>query len=92
MCFGILGPLDVRTGDGTPLDPGGPRPRTPLTLLLLDAGRPVSTQRLTDGLDAHQFETWSAAGRAALAERRTAAGTGCTGCSPPGRRPGSSRG
>ncbi|RPF36562.1 BTAD domain-containing putative transcriptional regulator [Streptomyces sp. TLI_185] len=50
MRFGILGPLDVRTDDGTPLDPGGPRPRALLTLLLLDAGRAVSTQRLTDGL------------------------------------------
>ncbi|WP_089098529.1 ATP-binding protein [Streptomyces hyaluromycini] len=99
MRFGILGPLDVRTDDGIPLDPGGPRPRALLTLLLLDAGRPVPTQRLTDGLygteppagaanalqeieatatgyrvavapdtvDAHQFEAWSAAGRAALA-------------------------
>ncbi|MFD4503866.1 ATP-binding protein [Streptomyces sp. NPDC058457] len=113
MRFGILGPLDVRTDDGTPLDPGGPRPRALLTLLLLDAGRSVSTRRLTDGLygseppagaanalqsqisrlrrrlaphteieatatgyrvavapdtvDAHQFEAWSAAGRAALA-------------------------
>ncbi|WP_217547495.1 BTAD domain-containing putative transcriptional regulator [Streptomyces sp. GbtcB6] len=113
MRFGILGPLDVRTDDGTPLDPGGPRPRALLTLLLLDAGRSVSAQRLTDGLygaeppagaanalqsqvsrlrrrlaphteieatatgyrvavapdtvDAHQFEAWSAAGRAALA-------------------------
>ncbi|GAA3067209.1 BTAD domain-containing putative transcriptional regulator [Streptomyces glomeratus] len=50
MRFGILGPLDVRTGDGTPLDPGGPRPRALLTLLLLDAGRTVSTERLADGL------------------------------------------
>ncbi|XES00821.1 hypothetical protein HEP87_60945 [Streptomyces sp. S1D4-11] len=33
-----------------PLDPGGPRPRALLTLLLLDAGRTVSTERLTDGL------------------------------------------
>ncbi|MBW8793024.1 MAG: tetratricopeptide repeat protein [Streptomyces sp.] len=113
MRFGILGPLDVRTDDGTPVDPGGPRPRALLTLLLLDAGRPVSTRRLTDGLygaeppagaanalqsqisrlrrrlaphaeieatatgyrvavapdtvDAHRFEAWSGAGRAALA-------------------------
>src|SRR5262245_472841 len=50
MRFGILGPLDVRTDDGTPLDPGGPRPRALLSLLLLDAGHAVSTQRLTDGL------------------------------------------
>ncbi|MFC3575355.1 BTAD domain-containing putative transcriptional regulator [Streptomyces yaanensis] len=50
MRFGILGPLDVRTEDDTPLDPGGPRPRALLTLLLLDAGRTVSLERLTDGL------------------------------------------
>ncbi|GGN76207.1 SARP family transcriptional regulator [Streptomyces albiflavescens] len=50
MRFGILGPLDIRTEDGSPLDPGGPRPRALLTLLLLDAGRTVSTERLTDGL------------------------------------------
>ncbi|THC49702.1 BTAD domain-containing putative transcriptional regulator [Streptomyces sp. A1499] len=50
MRFGILGPLDIRSCDGTPLDPGGPRPRALLTLLLLDAGRTVSAERLIDGL------------------------------------------
>ncbi|MFD7064912.1 BTAD domain-containing putative transcriptional regulator [Streptomyces sp. NPDC059906] len=50
MRFGILGPLDIRTDDGTPVDPGGPRPRALLTLLLLDAGRTVSAARLIDGL------------------------------------------
>ncbi|MFI6880695.1 BTAD domain-containing putative transcriptional regulator [Streptomyces sp. NPDC050400] len=50
MRFGILGPLDVRAPDGSPLDPGGPRPRALLTLLLLDAGRTVSVERLIDGL------------------------------------------
>ncbi|MFF3640705.1 ATP-binding protein [Streptomyces sp. NPDC002564] len=50
MRFGILGPLDVRAPDGTPLDPGGPRPRALLTLLLLDAGRAVSVAALTEGL------------------------------------------
>ncbi|MEW2527146.1 BTAD domain-containing putative transcriptional regulator [Streptomyces sp. NPDC047071] len=50
MRFGILGPLDVRSPDGGPVDPGGPRPRALLTLLLLDAGRAVSVERLTDGL------------------------------------------
>lgn len=50
MRFGILGPLEIRATDGSPLDPGGPRPRALLTLLLLDAGRTVSTERLTDGL------------------------------------------
>ncbi|ALO96385.1 hypothetical protein SHL15_5312 [Streptomyces hygroscopicus subsp. limoneus] len=50
MRFGILGPVEIRTDDGTPLDPGGPRPRALLTLLLLDAGRAVSVERLLDGL------------------------------------------
>ncbi|MBG7699574.1 tetratricopeptide repeat protein [Streptomyces sp. MC1] len=50
MRFGILGPVEIRTDDGTALDPGGPRPRALLTLLLLDAGRAVSVERLLDGL------------------------------------------
>ncbi|WP_428952076.1 BTAD domain-containing putative transcriptional regulator [Streptomyces sp. cg35] len=50
MRFGILGPLDVRASDGSPLDAGGPRPRALLTALLLDADRTVSVQRLIDGL------------------------------------------
>lgn len=50
MRFGILGGLDLRTDDGAPVDPGGPRPRALLTLLLLDAGQGVSAERLTDGL------------------------------------------
>ncbi|WP_043261337.1 AfsR/SARP family transcriptional regulator, partial [Streptomyces sp. e14] len=50
MRFGILGPLDIRTDDGAPVDPGGPRPRALLTLLLLAAGRTVTTEHLTDGL------------------------------------------
>ncbi|MGW1783544.1 ATP-binding protein [Streptomyces sp. NPDC002143] len=50
MRFGILGSLDLRTDDGTPVDPGGPRPRALLTLLLLDVGHGVPLERLTDGL------------------------------------------
>ncbi|NEA44839.1 winged helix-turn-helix domain-containing protein, partial [Streptomyces sp. SID10815] len=50
MRFGILGPLDIRTDDGGSVDPGGPRPRALLTLLLLAAGRTVTTGRLTEGL------------------------------------------
>jgi DNA-binding SARP family transcriptional activator len=50
MRFGILGPLDIRTDDGACVDPGGPRPRALLTLLVLDAGRTVSVERLIDGL------------------------------------------
>ncbi|MFF1377970.1 ATP-binding protein [Streptomyces sp. NPDC058308] len=50
MRFGILGPLTVRSPGGAPLDPGGPRPRALLTLLLLDAGRTISVAGLTNGL------------------------------------------
>ncbi|MFG2502683.1 BTAD domain-containing putative transcriptional regulator [Streptomyces sp. NPDC048441] len=50
MRFGILGSLDVRSPDGSPLDPGGPRPRALLTLLLMDVGRTVPVERLIDGL------------------------------------------
>ncbi|MFF8451191.1 ATP-binding protein [Streptomyces leeuwenhoekii] len=50
MRFGILGPLEARADDGTALDPGGPRPRALLTLLLLGAGRAVPAERLIDGL------------------------------------------
>ncbi|MFI9555961.1 BTAD domain-containing putative transcriptional regulator [Nonomuraea endophytica] len=47
--FGVLGPLEVRGEDGAPVALGGPRPRALLALLLLDAGRLVSTERLIDG-------------------------------------------
>ncbi|KAA9165811.1 AfsR/SARP family transcriptional regulator [Amycolatopsis acidicola] len=50
MWFGLLGELEVRTADGEPVAVGGPRPRALLALLLLDAGRVVSTDRLIDGL------------------------------------------
>ncbi|MFF4620657.1 BTAD domain-containing putative transcriptional regulator [Nonomuraea jabiensis] len=49
MQFGILGPLLVRSPGGEPLAIGGPRPRALLALLLLDAGRMVSVERLIDG-------------------------------------------
>ncbi|GHF88684.1 putative ATPase/DNA-binding SARP family transcriptional activator [Amycolatopsis bartoniae] len=44
MRFGVLGPLE----SAVPV--GGPRPRALLALLLLDAGRVVSFERLVDGL------------------------------------------
>ncbi|WP_157248858.1 BTAD domain-containing putative transcriptional regulator [Nonomuraea typhae] len=47
--FGVLGPLEVRDADGEPVAVGGPRPRALLAMLLLDAGRLVSTERLIDG-------------------------------------------
>lgn len=49
MQFGILGSLEVRTEEGEPVSVGGSRSRALLVLLLLDAGRPVSVDRLIDG-------------------------------------------
>jgi predicted ATPase/DNA-binding SARP family transcriptional activator len=48
--FGILGALEVRHTDGTPVAVGGPRSRALLALLLLDPGQIVGVQRLIDGL------------------------------------------
>ncbi|GAB1816873.1 AfsR/SARP family transcriptional regulator [Herbidospora sp. RD11066] len=50
MRFAILGPLDVRRDDGTPVELTGPRGRTLLAALALDAGRVVTTGRLIDVL------------------------------------------
>ncbi|WP_063813856.1 BTAD domain-containing putative transcriptional regulator [Herbidospora daliensis] len=50
MRFAILGPLDVRRDDGTPVELTGPRGRTLLAALALDAGRVVPTSRLIDVL------------------------------------------
>jgi DNA-binding SARP family transcriptional activator len=49
MDFRLLGPLDV-SRDGEFLELGGPKQRALLALLLLDAGRTVSTDRLIDAL------------------------------------------
>src|SRR4029453_559744 len=45
--FRILGPTEV-WDDGTQLQLGGPKQRAVLAVLLLDAGRVVSTDRLID--------------------------------------------
>jgi predicted ATPase/DNA-binding SARP family transcriptional activator len=50
MRFGILGPLEVRASDGAPVAVGGPRVRALLALLLLDAGRVVTAERLIGAL------------------------------------------
>ena len=47
--FRVLGPLEVRS-DGAPVQLGGPKQRALLALLLVDAGRAVSTDRLIDAL------------------------------------------
>jgi DNA-binding SARP family transcriptional activator/pimeloyl-ACP methyl ester carboxylesterase len=49
MQFGLLGPLEAHDGDRE-IGLGGAKQRALLTLLLLDAGRAVSTERLVDGL------------------------------------------
>jgi predicted ATPase/DNA-binding SARP family transcriptional activator len=50
MRFGILGATEVRVADGSAVSVGGPRVRALLALLLLNAGRLVTTERLIDGL------------------------------------------
>src|SRR5207253_9362874 len=47
--FGILGPLEASV-NGRPLPLGGQKQRAVLALLLLDAGRVVSSDRLIDAL------------------------------------------
>src|ERR671928_254484 len=47
--FGLLGPLLV-SRDGAPLPLGGPKLRTLLAILLLDANKTVSADRLVDSL------------------------------------------
>jgi DNA-binding SARP family transcriptional activator len=49
MEFRVLGPLEV-VDDGRALDLGGPKQRALLALLVLDANRPVSRDRLIDAL------------------------------------------
>ncbi|MEU1749458.1 BTAD domain-containing putative transcriptional regulator [Micromonospora arida] len=54
MRFRILGPTQVVLADGREVPVGGPRLRALLALLLLDAGRVVSAERLIDGLYGEQ--------------------------------------
>ena len=50
MRFAILGPLDVRHPDGSPVVVGGPKVRALLRRLLLEAGRVVSVDVLVEEL------------------------------------------
>ncbi|HSA50004.1 MAG TPA: BTAD domain-containing putative transcriptional regulator, partial [Yinghuangia sp.] len=50
MLFGILGPVEAWRADGTTVTVGGPRVRSLLALLLVNAGRIVTTETLVDGL------------------------------------------
>src|SRR6266550_6238470 len=49
MEFGLLGPLEIRTGDG-PLPLGRPKQQALLALLLLHANRVISREHLIDEL------------------------------------------
>ncbi|MFG2661293.1 BTAD domain-containing putative transcriptional regulator [Streptomyces sp. NPDC048425] len=50
MRFGVLGPLTVRDGDGEPVAVPEVKVRALLAALLVHEGRPVSADRLIDGL------------------------------------------
>ncbi|MFG2039883.1 BTAD domain-containing putative transcriptional regulator [Dactylosporangium sp. NPDC048998] len=50
MWIGLLGPLEVRDGDGAPVEVGGTRLRVLVTLLALEPGRVVTAARLVDGV------------------------------------------
>ncbi|WP_309112703.1 BTAD domain-containing putative transcriptional regulator [Saccharothrix sp.] len=50
MRFGVLGPLEIRAADGTPVRVVERKVRLVLAVLLADAGRPVSVDRLVDAL------------------------------------------
>ncbi|WP_406285613.1 AfsR/SARP family transcriptional regulator [Embleya sp. NBC_00896] len=57
MTFRILGPMDIRTADGDQVAVGGPRQRSLLALLLLNAGRVVTTEQLIDDLYGQDLPT-----------------------------------
>ncbi|WP_405726210.1 tetratricopeptide repeat protein [Streptomyces sp. NBC_01537] len=50
MRFGILGETRARLADGSPAAVGGPARRALLAMLLLEAGRIITVERLIDGL------------------------------------------
>jgi predicted ATPase/DNA-binding SARP family transcriptional activator len=70
--FGVLGPLEVRTGEGTAVHIGGPRQRTLLVALLLDAPRPVSQERLAERVWVEPPPTWQSLLHAYVARLRRA--------------------
>ncbi len=78
MEFGILGPLEVRDGDGAVRVPGA-KERALLADLLVDAGRVVSADRLIEDL-------WGETRRATRPTRSRAGSPSCAGRSArPGR-------
>jgi predicted ATPase/DNA-binding SARP family transcriptional activator len=70
--FGVLGPIDVRTAHDQALHVGGPRQRTLLAALLLDAPRPVSPERLAERVWVEPPPTWPSLLHAYVARLRRA--------------------
>ena len=82
--FAILGPLEVRA-DGEPVALGGPKQRALLTMLLLEAGRVVSIDRLVDALwEGNPPTTSTASLQNFVAQLRKALGPDVIETRPPG--------
>jgi DNA-binding SARP family transcriptional activator len=82
--FAILGPLEARDG-GEPIALGGPKQRALLTILLLEAGRVVSLDRLVEMLWAGNAPaTATASLQNFVAQLRKALGPGVIETRPPG--------
>jgi DNA-binding SARP family transcriptional activator len=82
--FAILGPLEVRA-DGEPVVLGGPKQRALLTMLLLEAGRVVSIDRLVDALwEGNPPATSTASLQNFVAQLRKALGPDVIETRPPG--------
>jgi DNA-binding SARP family transcriptional activator len=82
--YAILGPLEARDG-GEPIPLGGPKQRALLTLLLLEAGRVVSVDRLVDALWADNPPTTAVASlQNFVAQLRKALGADAIETRPPG--------
>ena len=82
--FRILGPVEAAR-DGRPISLGGPRQRTLLALLLVEAGRPVSVDTLSDELWAGAPPAGGAkALRVYVSRLRTALGDESLAARPPG--------
>ncbi|WP_046564580.1 BTAD domain-containing putative transcriptional regulator [Micromonospora sp. HK10] len=74
MRINLLGPLELRTDAGTPVEVGGARLRRLLILLALEPGRTVTAGRLTDALWAGEPPARAANALQALVSRLRRAG------------------
>src|SRR5919198_4222702 len=85
--FGLLGPLLVRR-DGAPLPLGGPKLRTLLAILLLEANKVVSADHLVDSLwGENPPETARNTLQVYVSQLRKLLSPGALETAPPGYRP-----